>query len=779
MEKLKQQPIWICWNLKTVKGKKTKVPCAASGSVTGTTKEYAHTWVTYDEAAAAMKKHGYTGIGFIIPEGVFFIDKDHIDLNDPIVQKLLKMFPTYAERSFSGDGVHSYGLCDLSRIPVKDGKLNSDIYYTKNPHNGTEVYIGSLTHRFAAFTGDVVQNLPLVDCTDALLTLLEEDMRKDKYSKPGEEKPAELIDEVIDEDDPRIEDIIDALRWDKNSPKFIRLFDNGDITGYGSHSEADAALCAIIAFRAGPNPALIDAIFRKSELYRDDKWERADYRARTIACGIAARRGVYHKTTKEMPMFVTTHPKTGAECICPTRLAKHIRDYLRYFFVQDHAMNSARCYVYRDGAYRLMSRTMMLGVIKQFIIDYDENLVKTRVLNEVCDLLLTDNFFVSEEDLNSDEDIINFQNGLLRLSDMTLLPHTPDLFSTIQLPCDWPPAPSETPVYDRYMQTLTQGNEEHIRLLEEFAGVCLSNIKGWRMKKALFMYGPGDSGKSVLKALVENLLGKGNFIGIDLAEIEARFGTGSIYGKRLVGSSDMSFMTVAELKTFKKCTGGDSIFAEFKGQNSFEYTFGGMMWFCMNRLPKFGGDDGKWVYERIMQIPCLNSIPAEKQDKYLLDKLLTERAGIVYRMVMAMKDVINNGFRFTEPESVKADRQLYRNNNSTVVTFFEDCMMPIRADDKSHRCTAMKVYSAYQAWCRDNNRGYAKTAREFKDELAAHLGITAKELLIRRSAGMIYREYTLTPETAAAYIRNSPYTSSEEDFLREQPGHTPEQEQNE
>ena len=118
-------------------------------------------------------------------------------------------------------------------------------------------------------------------------------------------------------------------------------------------------------------------------------------------------------------------------------------------------MNSARCYVYRDGAYRLMSRTMMLGVIKQFIIDYDENLVKTRVLNEVYDLLLTDNFFVSEEDLNSDEDVINFQNGLLRLSDMTLLPHTPDQLSTIQLPCDWPPAPSETPVYDRYMQTLT------------------------------------------------------------------------------------------------------------------------------------------------------------------------------------------------------------------------------------------------------------------------------------------------------------------------------------
>ena len=39
-----------------------------------------------------------------------------------------------------------------------------------------------------------------------------------------------------------------------------------------------------------------------------------------------------------------------------------------------------------------------------------------------------------------------------------------------------------------------------------------------------------------------------------------------MYGTRLAGSSDMSFLSVDELKTFKKMTGGDSLFAEFKGQ---------------------------------------------------------------------------------------------------------------------------------------------------------------------------------------------------------------------
>ena len=195
MEQLKQRPIWVCCKIDEVNGRKTKIPCAAKGGATGTSKEYAHTWVTYDEAVAAMKKHGYAGVGFIIPKGVFFIDKDHIDPNDPVVQRLLRMFPTYAERSHSGNGVHFYGFCDLNRIPVKNGKLDSR-YYTKNPNNGLEVYIGDLTNRFALFTGDVLQDLPLADCTDALLELLETDMLRSAETQPVQQ---EIIDEAIDE----------------------------------------------------------------------------------------------------------------------------------------------------------------------------------------------------------------------------------------------------------------------------------------------------------------------------------------------------------------------------------------------------------------------------------------------------------------------------------------------------------------------------------------------------------------------------------------------------
>lgn len=164
-------------------------------------------------------------------------------------------------------------------------------------------------------------------------------------------------------------------------------------------------------------------------------------------------------------------------------------------------------------------------------------------VNEVLLHITTDLTYVSQDSLNADEDIINFQNGVLKITatDTELIPHSADILSTIQLPCEWSDEDIDTPVFDSYMDTLTNGDEMVKQLLMEFIGVCISNVKGWRMKRALFLVGQEDTGKSQLKSLVERLLGRGNFIGIDLKEIESRFGTGAVYGTRLAGSSDMSF----------------------------------------------------------------------------------------------------------------------------------------------------------------------------------------------------------------------------------------------
>ena len=757
MDELKAQKIWFCWNYETRDGKTTKVPISAYGTSTGTNAPYAHTWVTYAEAEKAQKEHGYSGIGFKIPNGYFFLDIDHKELSDPYVQMMLERYGSYAERSPSGNGIHIYGKCDINRIPTytdKSGKvrLNRD-FYMKNPNNGTELYYGGITNRFATYTGNVVRDEPLKECTDALLTTLDKDMRR---------KPKTRYSEKRDGGDKELFDLIANLRKQKNGVKFSRLYDDGNISGYGSQSEADCALCAMIAFRTGADPQMIDTAFRSSALMRD-KWNRDDYREATIEKGIEACHGTFHKSKMEHPSFIRFSPQTGEPYVSTPLLAKHVREHLDYILVRDNGKQGLLKYVYEDGCYRLYSNDMLMGIIKRYIADYDEELVKMSKVTETLQHITTDLNYVGQDELDADETLINFKNGLLQVTDkdVTLMPHTPAVYSTIQIPCVWTGNPSPTPVFDSYMELLTNGKSDVLQLLLEVIGLVISNIKAWRTKKSLFMTGPGDSGKSVIKTLTERFVGKGNFIGIDLKEIEARFGTGAIYGTRLAGSSDMSFLTVDELKTFKKITGGDSLFAEFKGQQAFEFTYNGFLWFCMNRLPKFGGDDGEWVYNRIMIVECPNAIPKDKQDTQLIDKLYAEREGIIYKAVMALQQVIRNGYRFTEPECVAAARTMYRAENSTVIRFFNECMCPWEDGKINRHCTSGRIYRVYQAWCRDNNHGFAKTAKEFREELAEHLGVTYANMTTRRNGNTYYKEYSLTSEAKEEYAKEYGYDGIE------------------
>ena len=250
LQELKPKKIWVCWQYAVVKGKRTKKPVSAA------------------------KEKGYDGVSFIIPEGYVFLDIDRRALGDDFVQVRLRRFHTYTERSISGEGFHFYGKCDTEKFFVivdKKGERKIDkTFYVKNPNNGMELYVGGLTNRFAVFTGDVVPDVPISDCTAAVLTTLDKDMRRAEKKKYSPKRDG----------DKNIYNIISKLQEQKNGEKFSALFDYGDITGYGSPSEADAALCALIAFRTGTDAETLDAIFRQSALYRE-KWKREDCRKPT------------------------------------------------------------------------------------------------------------------------------------------------------------------------------------------------------------------------------------------------------------------------------------------------------------------------------------------------------------------------------------------------------------------------------------------------------------------------------------------------------------------
>jgi primase-polymerase (primpol)-like protein len=85
----------------------------------------------------------------------------------------------------------------------------------------------------------------------------------------------------------------------KNGAKFSRLW-LGEWSDYASRSEADMALCSMLAFWCGGDAARVGRLFEQSGLYREGKWGRASYRERTVEKG------------NQRAEYYTPRPRQGA-----------------------------------------------------------------------------------------------------------------------------------------------------------------------------------------------------------------------------------------------------------------------------------------------------------------------------------------------------------------------------------------------------------------------------------------------------------------------------------
>ncbi|MEG1008840.1 MAG: phage/plasmid primase, P4 family, partial [Clostridia bacterium] len=353
----------------------------------------------------------------------------------------------------------------------------------------------------------------------------------------------------------------------------------------------------------------------------------------------------------------------GNRNISTQKLAQHIREHAHYFFEKNQNSNYINIFWYENGVYKHINEDVFKSYIKDYITKVDYNLYKSYIINEVYKDLTTDRVFIEKDEVNKEEKYINFENCILDIETMEMIPHSSKIISTIQIPCIWSNNDTETPVFDGYINDLSNYQNDVKSTLLQYMGACMSNVKGYRFKKALFCVGDGNTGKSQLKCLTESLLGKNNYSGVDLSKLEERFGTSNLYNKRLAGTSDMSFISIKELNEFKKLTGGDSISIEFKGKDGFSYTYNGFLWFCCNKLPKFSGDNGDWVYNRIIVIKCNNVIPYEKQDKMILDKMILEKNGIIRKAICEFKKAIDNGYKFIISDEINNNSENYKKDN--------------------------------------------------------------------------------------------------------------------
>ena len=120
---------------------------------------------------------------------------------------------------------------------------------------------------------------------------------------------------VIDNDEALIEKAMNAA----NGDKFRRLWEGNWEADYASQSEADLALCSMLAFWTQGEPARIDSLFRQSGLMRE-KWDEPrgeeTYGAMTISKAINSCENTYDRNylsgTEQRTSSNTNKNKTEA-----------------------------------------------------------------------------------------------------------------------------------------------------------------------------------------------------------------------------------------------------------------------------------------------------------------------------------------------------------------------------------------------------------------------------------------------------------------------------------
>lgn len=465
------------------------------------------------------------------------------------------------------------------------------------------------------------------------------------------------------------------------------------------------------------------------------------------------------RTSGKLPMFILEKENRRGDIyyvVDSQLLAEYIRKTVPFYFLKGQN-KSAFIFVYdkRKGVYEKCCEDEFKAYIKRPVVDFGVIYATPRAIDEAYKSLKTDDKEtrrIAEDELNTDENIINFENGLLYIDTLKLKPHTPKILSTIQIPCRWnvnAPFPEQ---FDKFINTLANGDKEVIQLLLEFCGAAISNIDMSRPKKALFLVGAGNTGKSKLLSLLAKLIGKENYAAISLNRLERDIHAAfSMWGKRLAGSPDMSFMKVNELETFKSIVGGDDIEFNRKHADSFSGVFKGAMMFCTNSLPKFGGDKGDHVYERMMIVKCDNVIPEEQRDRNLLEKLYAEREGIVQILVMYLRKFLSNGGNFDIPASCKAACEQYKIENDSVLRFLQECT-ETKAETSKNEPTKAQVYQCFKNWATDS-REYIPSKSEFNSIICQKYGVyDISDITVKTHGGNeYYKTFRLSEEAVKKY----------------------------
>ena len=724
-DELKQYGSFCLWRYEQRdKGKPTKVPYQISGQRASSTDKTHFT----DFATAVRYSGGFDGIGLGIFDGFCAIDIDHCFENGVLSEMaadIVERMQSYTEISPSGQGV---------RIIFRAKELSYDKtrYYINNQRLGLEVYVSGATNKYVTLTGNTMLQCPVEERSAEIMQVLDGYMVRTK--------PTEVVPVATQAPPSSATEILELISRSKNADRFSALY-AGDISGYNSHSEADMALCNMLAFWCRRDSELMDSMFRQSGLMRE-KWDRkqsgSTYGALTIEKAVSQCSNVYEPKSRYRLSLGKDHatavPRlyTFDDTGNSQRFAEMFGESMKYNYTD-------KCWLYWDGrrwahdfggviARAIDSSIEAMSEELELYEEREDDTAKAFAKHvkysrshkgkKACEAQAQHRMPVMPYQLDQHKMAFNTMNGVLALKTGELVPHEPKWFITKQSEIEYPLLDSDCPRWLKFLDEIFSGDKELIRYVQKAVGYSMTGRTDEQC--AFFLFGSGRNGKSTFLDVVRDIMGD-YAMNIQPETLMVRNQTSSansdiarLKGARFVTSVEPNEGMRINEGLLKQLTGDDTVTARKLYGNEFEFRPEFKLWMATNHKPIIRGTD-TGIWRRIHMIPFTVQIPPDKVDKRLGDKLKEEYPAILRwaaeGCILWQREGLNM------PEAVLDMVREYRREMDVISAFLED-----RCEEQDYASAkATHIYAAYTLWC-DANNEYKMSNTKFGIEMAKRFG---------------------------------------------------------
>ena len=361
-----------------------------------------------------------------------------------------------------------------------------------------------------------------------------------------------------------------------------------------------------------------------------------------------------------------------------------------------------------------------------------------------------DVYYFSNEDLDTNDYLLNVQNGTIDLSEDTpkFLQHAPDMLLSKICNVNYNPAAS-CKEWEKFLGQIMQGNQEKIKYLQKIAGLSLTG--NTQEETCFILYGSTTrNGKSTFCETLIYLLGdyaltmKPESLAIK-QNTDSRQASGDIArlaGCRFCNASEPPKRMLIDTALLKSLLGRDSITARHLHQREFSFIPKFKLVINTNYLPAIT-DDTVFTSGRINVISFDRHFEPEEQDKHLKDKLRqnSELSGILNWCIDGLRMYRKEGLY--PPAAVQQATETYRTDSDKIGNFIKECLT-----ETGKNSSIKSVYEVYSTWCSDNGYG-TESKGNFISELKGKGLYATSGTVDGKTVKNIVKGYTVEPEFIA------------------------------